>query len=227
MATRPANELLYDSEASLRLVDNAIGEFGAAPSEEEVAPPASSSSGLSELPKTLLRAYGEITGILERLRESRGILEQAAVEKLQHMNDKLREVSSATELAATDILNGLDKAVGMVDELDTLAAAPDGAAKAAEIRTTMRDELFGLMVHLQFQDITTQQLAYASSVIADMETRLAQIVAIFDPTAMGFEMPRELIATAPAGPQTFDPNATNSNATDRQALADELFTSKR
>ncbi len=225
MATRPANELLYDSEASLRLVDNAIGEFGAAASEEEVAPEVPS-SGLSELPKTLLRAYGEITGILERLRESRGILEQAAVQKLQHMNDKLREVSSATELAATDILNGLDKAVGMVDELDVLAATPDGAVKAAELRSTMRDELFGLMVHLQFQDITTQQLAYSSSVIADMETRLAQIVAIFDPTAMGFEMPRELVST-PAGPQTFDPNATNSNASDRQALADELFTSKR
>jgi chemotaxis regulatin CheY-phosphate phosphatase CheZ len=227
MATRPANELLYDSEASLRLVDNAIGEFGAeiAAVSTEAAPNADVSGGLLELPKTLLRAYGEITNILERLRESRGILEQAAVDRLQHMSEKLKEVSSATELAATDILNGLDHAVAMVDELDVLAEQPDGAARGREIRSQMRDDLFGLMVHLQFQDITTQQLAYASSVIVDMEQRVAQIVAVFDPKAMGLSAP--MPAPISNGPVAFDPNATNSNAADRQALADELFTSKR
>jgi chemotaxis regulatin CheY-phosphate phosphatase CheZ len=227
MATRPANELLYDSEASLRLVDNAIGEFGAevAAVSTEAAPNADATGGLLELPKTLLRAYGEITNILERLRESRGILEQAAVDRLQHMSEKLKEVSSATELAATDILNGLDHAVAMVDELDVLAEQPDGAVRGREIRSQMRDDLFGLMVHLQFQDITTQQLAYASSVIVDMEQRVAQIVAVFDPKAMGLSAPMPALISN--GPVAFDPNATNSNAADRQALADELFTSKR
>jgi chemotaxis regulatin CheY-phosphate phosphatase CheZ len=227
MATRPANELLYDSEASLRLVDNAIGEFGAevTAASSERAPGADSAGGLLELPKTLLRAYGEITNILERLRESRGILEQAAVDRLQHMSEKLKEVSSATELAATDILNGLDHAVAMVDELDVLAEQPDGAARGREIRSQMRDDLFGLMVHLQFQDITTQQLAYASSVIVDMEQRVAQIVAVFDPQAMGLASPTP--APVSNAPVAFDPNATNTNAAERQALADELFTTKR
>jgi chemotaxis regulatin CheY-phosphate phosphatase CheZ len=163
--------------------------------------------------------------LLERLRVSRGILEQAAMDKLAHMHDKLREVSSATEIAATDILDGLDRSVAMVDELDAAAEAPDGAVRGAEIRVRMRDELFGLMVHLQFQDITTQQLAYASSVIVDMEQRVAQIVAVFDPKAMGLSAPMPALISN--GPVAFDPNATNSNAADRQALADELFTSKR
>lgn len=223
MATRPVNELLYDSEASLRLVDNAIGEF----SEEAAAivathVPEPSTSGLSALPTTLLKAYSEITGILERLRESRGILEQAAVDKLQHMNEKLREVSSATELAATDILNGLDRAVAMVDELDTIEDGPEGKARALAMRSQMRDDLFGLMVHLQFQDITTQQLAYASSVIVDMEQRVAQIVAVFDPHALGMDLPR-FTPPLSSAPVAFDPNATNSNAANRQALADEIF----
>lgn len=183
-----------------------------------MSPPA---SGLATLPQSLLRAYSEITGILERLRESRGVLEQAAVDRLTQMNDKLKEVSSATETAATDIMNGLDRSIAMVDELDEIAAQPDAAARGAELRGHVRDELFGVMVHLQFQDITTQQLAYASSIISEMEKRLAQIVGLFDPTNMGEDdRPVELASDAPV---TFDPHATTSNATNRQSLADEIF----
>jgi hypothetical protein len=216
MATRPAKELLYDSEASLRLVSNAIGELGAGATD------ATPSTALAQLPRTLVRAYGEITAILERLRESRGLLEQASVDKLSEMQAKLSEVSSATEVAANDILNGLDRTVGMVDELDTLAALPDSAAPSAAVRLKMREELFGLMVSLQFQDITTQQLAYASSVISDMEQRLSQMAELFDPRALGIEP-----AAAPAPVRTpvqFDPHATTTNAADRQALADAIFT---
>jgi chemotaxis regulatin CheY-phosphate phosphatase CheZ len=225
MAARSASELLFDSEASLRLVDNAIGEFtpSARDLEEMETNPF---DGRARLPQTLYHAYSEMRALLERLRVSRGILEQAAMDKLAHMHDKLREVSSATEIAATDILDGLDRSVAMVDELDAAAEAPDGAVRGAEIRVRMRDELFGLMVHLQFQDITTQQLAYASSVIQDMEQRLGQLVSIFESDARPSESSP---ASTPSQSQegvTFDPHASNSSATDRQALADQLFTGK-
>jgi hypothetical protein len=78
------------------------------------------------------------------------------------------------------------------------------------------------MVHLQFQDITTQQLAYASSVIGEMEQRLTQMVALFDLRDLGIDA-----APSPAPSIVgveFDPNATTTNAADRQALADEIFT---
>src|SRR4051794_40250235 len=107
MATRPAHELLYDSEASLRLVDNAIGELGV---EAEIV----TTPDGSALPPTLVRAYGDLTGILARLRESRGVLEQGAVAKLNHMQEKLNEVSLASEMAATDILDGLERTTLMV-----------------------------------------------------------------------------------------------------------------
>lgn len=224
MMARSARELLFDSEASLRLVDNAIGEFNSGARDLANAETIQFGDihGLTTLPQTLVRAYSEIRAILERLRVSRGILEQSAMDKLAHMHDKLKEVSSATELAATDILDGLDRSVAMVDELDAIAESPD-VIRGAEIRGRMRDELFGLMVHLQFQDITTQQLAYASSVILDMEQRLAQLASIFDPSAL-------LVDDAFAGAETagaFDPHASNSDASDRQALADSLFTVKR
>jgi chemotaxis regulatin CheY-phosphate phosphatase CheZ len=218
MAIRPAKELLYDSEASLRLVSNAIGELGAGASSADAVNP----TALAQLPETLLRAYGEITSVLERLRESRGVLEHGAVEELSRMNAKLSEVSSATELAANDILDGLDRTVGMVEELDALAGRPDAAARGVEIRARMREELFGLTVTLQFQDITTQQLAYASSVIGEMEQRLTQVVALFDTRVLGVDSP------SPSTPSTlhvkFDPHATTTSSADRQALADEIFT---
>ena len=212
---RSASELLFDSEASLRLVDSAIVELK--PSHEL----SESHTVTPRLPQQLLRAYGEIGAILTRLRESRGVLEQAHMDKLAHMHSKLREVTSATETAATDIMNGIDRSIAMVDELDQLGAGNEPTTRAAEVRGVMRDELFGLMNHLQFQDITTQQLAYASSVILEMEDRLTMLMKYFNPSQIG----PEIVASARPLGLAFDPNASNSDSQDRQALADSLFTS--
>lgn len=218
MATRVANELLYDSEASLRLVDTALAELrtpGRAARQEHEETPAA----LAGLPTLLLRAYTEIDSALQTLRQSRTALEQTAVEKLHLTSEKLREVSSATEVAATDILDGLDRAIAMVDDLESAETEGD-TGKAAGVRQTMRDELFGLMGHLQFQDITTQQLNYASSILSEMENRLVQIARIFDPSLFGLEVPSTSAAHAHAA---FDPAATTGAAEQRQALVDEIF----
>jgi hypothetical protein len=217
MTTRPAKELLYDSEASLRLVDNAIGELA---TDADIV----TTNEASALPASLVRAYGDITGILARLRESRGVLERGASQKLAHMSAKLTEVSLASEIAATDILDGLERTAMMVDELDALAEDPTGVVRAAAVRARMREELFGLVMHLQFQDITSQQLAYASSVIVEMEQRIAQMAAIFDPRALGLEaVSASPAAAAPLPEEVFDPNATTADAARRQAVADEIF----
>jgi hypothetical protein len=215
-----ANELLLDSEASLRLVDNVLAEIGestpapAAP----VTPAVAVAEGLASLPQVLLRAYGEINNALLALRESRGALEQSTVEKLHLTNEKLREVSSATEVAATDIMDGLDRAIAMVDDLE----APDEDGRHEAVRNSLRDELFGLMSHLQFQDITTQQLSHASSTLVEMESRLVQLARMFDPGQFGLEVPQAAATAAPLG-VAFDPGATTQNAETRQALVDQIF----
>jgi hypothetical protein len=81
MATRPATELLYDSEASYRLVDRALGEF-----------------------------------------------------------------------------SPVNRVIGGTDPLHP-----------GDVRGLIREELFGLIAHLHFQDISSQQLAYASHVISEMQ----------------------------------------------------------
>jgi hypothetical protein len=223
--TAARTALLYDTEASLRLVDGELRDFGAAspgasPAEHLralLASPAGQPVGLAALPFILERANTEIQGVLANLRDSRTALEAATVEKIQHTSDKLREVTSATEVAATDILDALDRTQAMVDALDAADDAGDRDA-GRQVRERMRDEIFGMMGALQFQDITTQQLAYAASVLSDMEARLLQIAKLFDPAAamVGAAVTRP-------DPRTFDPSATTQRADERQALADQIF----
>ena len=135
MAVR--HELLYDTEAALRLVDSELDELraGTAVAEPPAAAPDAASAvtdaqaqqesavaqhlralldqpagapvGLASLPFILERANHEIQAVLANLRDSREALETATVEKLQTTSEKLKEVTSATEVAATDILDAL------------------------------------------------------------------------------------------------------------------------
>ena len=250
MAAR--HELLYDTEAALRLVDSELDELRAGTAVAELPlsteitagaqdakgamtaavrlespiaahlralldQPSGAPVGLASLPFILERANQEIQAVLANLRDSREALETATVEKLQTTSEKLKEVTSATEVAATDILDALDRAQNLVDDLDAADAAND-KDKGQNVRDLLREEIFGMMGALQFQDITTQQLAYASSVLTDMENRLLQIAKLFDPAAV---MVRSAV-DAP-DPQTFDKNATTKHAQQRQSLADEIF----
>jgi len=222
-----AQEVLYESEAALRLVDNELSGLhdvrDSAPSSSQGQPLMIS---LSDLPKILELANAQILNVLSRLRESRAALKTTALEKLATTHEKIREVTSATEDAAINIMDACDRATQMVDELDAidLSETPD-KPKAIEIRTNLRDELFLMMGALQFQDITSQQLAHASVVLVEMEQRLLDVARLFDSN-------QEIVRTvgglhhAP-DEATYDPNATTKNAEGRQALADEIFTAVR
>jgi chemotaxis regulatin CheY-phosphate phosphatase CheZ len=222
MSSRSEHEPLLDSQAALRLVDAALGDELRgleSPARDETAM-SHPTAALYSVPNVLLQAYQEINAVVERLREGRGMLQQHAVERLHHTNAKLLEVTSATEVAATDIMDSVDRALSIVDRLESKEAA-DTSEEAVELRQTLRDELFGVMGHLQFQDITTQQISYASSILGEMEQRLHQLSALFDPSALGIHGPED--QAAEDAPRTFDPRATTQDAEGRQALADQLF----
>ena len=221
MAGKPPSDLLYDSEAALRLIDTALeelrGESGdsIAPRREDRQPPANADRliGLGTVTRVLAHAYADVMSTLGSLRETRAILEHVAADRLKTTNDKLLEVSSATEVAATDILDGIERALAMVDSLGGSAATNDAATVAA-----LRDELFRLMGCMQFQDIAAQQLAHASSVLSDMERRLVDIARLFDPTVFG-----ELAMTfSSESVGHFDSHASTKDAEARQALADAV-----
>lgn len=203
--------LLRDYLASLRMADSLVREFSSpdpAPGDGGIAAP--------PLPPVFMRAYQEIAGLYESVRRSRSLLERTPVDRLQRSQEKLHEVTSATETAASDMLDGLDRALSLVDELDR----DDGVPADAATCDRLREELFRVISCIQFQDITSQQIGYASSVLEDFERRMQMLIALLNQTmpALVEDVPQLTTQT-----WTFDAAASTRDAESRQAVADEIF----
>ena len=180
----------------------------------------------------------EMGRVVETLRASRGLLEQAASSRLQQTHKNLVEVSSATKTAATGILDGLDRALELVDHLDSKVSGDVGDTAGPEdpsdFASQLRDELHEIMGHVQFQDITAQQLGHSCGVLMDIESRLIDLSDFFD--IRGLDL-GELTAVSTAFPEPYeeedeptesscDPGASTLNVESRQTVADEVFTSR-
>jgi hypothetical protein len=208
---------------SVRLVDHALSELSASGAQLDrdardfVSHVCNQPGGFDALSRTLLRAYAESVGIAERMREGRTVMEQATIDKLRLMDGKLGEISTATETATTDILNGLNRSVELVDSM----LKDDGTAvdRRNETLQTLRDELYGVMEHLQFQDITSQQLKHMSATLYEIRSRMNVLVKVFAPYMISD--PLAPVADVLAG--SFDPNASTTGASARQAVADEVY----
>lgn len=238
MTAKTSREALLDSDSILRLVDAAIEQRVSSPDDdqqddgdnsESQAPVAARSAmadatlsvRLQEVSGSLAFGYQSILRILTALRQGRGSIESVAVEKLHPAHEKLQEVTNTTEIAATDILLGIEESLVMVDKLDECDASGDRDS-AATVRSDLRNKLFDLMNHLQFQDITRQQLSHASAVLLDTEHHLAQIAAAIEPTAA----PLAVQKAADPNAGTYDPRATTNNAAVRQAVADAVVAAR-
>ena len=220
-----SKELLQDSEVTLRLVDELVAELSEEDQDDTVnngvlslldhlADRRADARGVDVL---LVRMYAELQRILYNVRKSRGLLEEATITNLESTNAKLKEVSSTTEFAASNMLDGVDRALGLVDHVQQ---QPDDAPSF----DALRDELHALVVALQFQDIISQQLDHASTIIADMETQLRCVTRMFavsvlrDDDGDADDAPAFAVSTG-----AFDPAASVSDAATRQALADDIF----
>lgn len=211
MSSSRITEVLYDSETVLRLVDREL---------EELCEAAPQGNHLAVLLAVMQRANMEIEQVLRTLRDSRDVLQEVTLREIHDSTAKLAEVSSATELAATSIMDGLDRAQGLIDhldDLDTCEAGGDATVKAAAVRNRLRDELFSIMGSLQFQDITSQQLGHVSQMLGDVERRLHVTAAVLDGgCANAAAMEHEPVPE-------FAKSASTRNAYERQATADALF----
>jgi len=215
---RPPQELLYDSEASFRLVDNAIEELSVTDADPDGAAKAAlqhvmTRPGIAVLSEALFRAYSETSALLDRFRESAGVLDTSGIDKLQQMHGRLHEVSSATETATSDILDGLGRAVTLVEQLDAATPVTDDARH--RMAASLREELSGLSNHLQFQDITSQQLVHIAALLGDTRTRLAELASMFGTAPDGSAK------TSAASNGVEDP--WSGSGGDAQAVADEIF----
>ena len=166
------------------------------------------------LPTMLLRAHAEIGEALGCLRVSREALQAQIIDKLRSTQGKLDEVNSAAESAATALMDGLDSALAKVDALDA-ADGPD----SKPIRDALREELSTLYNHLQFQDITSQQLQGVAANLSAAEDRLDAVAKLFEhPVPADVLGERAVDGTRLA----FNGDASMRNAAERKAEADAL-----
>ena len=212
---------ILDSMASLRLAGALVSEL----KEQAVAMggDTADTAPVASLPNILIRTSQEITAVLNSLYRSRVLLEQAAVPRLQRTHVRLKEVTLATESATHDMLDKLDRATLLIDEIGvritTGIAAGDGAA--LQLHADLREEAHRLVLCLQFQDIVTQQIGYATHVLEDTERRMSQLASQFKTTVFGQD---ELEVTDDvAWSAHFDPDATTTCPSERQAVADDVF----
>lgn len=208
-------EVLYDSETMLRLVDSELEEL-----RDDVRETGLRGNNIGVLLAVMQRATSEIAQVLCTLHTSREALQGVTLQEIHDSATKLGEVCTATELAATRMMDGLERAHALVDRLDELESpghAGDAVIEAATIRAKIRDELFSVMGSLQFQDITSQQLGHVSQMLRDIESRLQAISSLLS----GGRADPAVIASDRL--PTFSESASTQNSFERQATADALF----
>lgn len=127
----------------------------------------------------LLNDYADTTAIVVRFCETAGMLDASAMSPFTPTPRHLRAVSARAAAATAAILDGLGRAVALVDAIDGKAGLSDASRHA--MTESLRDELNALSDHLQHQEITAQQLAHLESLFGDLRRRVGQVVSIFSP----------------------------------------------
>ncbi len=212
-------DVLYDSETMLRLVDSELEEL-----RDETCDLSRDVSVRGNHVGVLLavmeRAASDIAQVLCTLHTSREALEGVTLREIQDSTLKLTEVTSATEMAATRMMDGLDHSCALLDRLDDLETGrrvADSIGESASIRSQLREELFTVIGSLQFQDITSQQLGHVVQMLRDIERRLHATSALLSGGSSEAEsIAREQIPT-------FSESASTQGVFERQAAADVIF----
>ncbi|MDQ7053615.1 MAG: hypothetical protein Q9P14_12215 [candidate division KSB1 bacterium] len=190
--------------------------------------------------KELIQFIQETTPIIEEMKNS--ILESS--KKMPAALEQLDKITAATETATVDILDRLDQMQKRVDNaLTSIQKIKSNLRQDSEEplnRTSdlteleqleqdileIQNETFDIMNLLQVQDITTQQIMAANSLIESVQGKLEQLTSRFG----RLETQPDIDLYAPESnvgqdkQRAFDPNATFEDRSDVQAMADAILT---
>lgn len=223
MTTSRVNHLVTELETTLDLLKSLMQELKTTERESasgqrihELIGALGDRRDLDGLPSLLLNAYAEVTAALGGVRVSREAIQTQAIDQLRATNEKLAQVSSHTEAAATKMLDGLDRTLVLIDQLSD--SESDSNYSLQEAAETLRSEINELFICLQFQDITAQQLKGAVDLLANVEERLEGVAKMFDGPDESSRAPAEDEEAA----NQYDPAASMDSAASRQQLADEM-----
>jgi len=109
--------------------------------------------------------------------------------------EKLDKVTSATEMATTEVMNIVDNVIERLNNMSTTLGEIDeqiekesNLLESIKVKTGVirqeidgsQDDLFSIMNALQFQDITTQQINSIANVIDTVQSKLGELLQGFD-----------------------------------------------
>ena len=180
---------------------------------------------LTDLPTMMLRAHAEITDILGGIRLTREAIQAHTVDRIRDSKDRLNDVSATTENATMELMNGLDRSLELINSLNTHAKdhTDSGSFEA------LRSQVSALYNHLQFQDITAQQLQGVTASLLDIEMRMTAVSALFDHgvLAANAALPRPPFVVESSAGLAFNPDASMHHSRADQAMIDATFQGAR
>lgn len=182
--------------------------------------PQAPSAGSDARPGAFLRVSAELAQVLSGIRVTRETIQSYSTERLRDTHARLHEVSSTSESAAMEMLDGLDRTLTMIDALERSA----GTSPSHEMFGALRAQINQLYSHLQFQDIIAQQLNGVADLLIEVEQRVQTVSSLFDDTLGAV---RHSGTGVVVDSTAFNPDATMRVPNDRQAAIDETFRSAR
>lgn len=181
---------------------------------------------LGELPAIILRAHAEINEILGGIRLTRSAIQAHAVERIRDTHNRLTDVTSTTENATLELMNGLDRTIELVNSLEQKA----NGHTSTDGYQVLRDQVSALYNHLQFQDITAQQLQGVTHSLMELEVRVTALSALFDQdlvNSLQGGTPRNAQENGSSADLAFNPDATMKRTVADQEMIDETFKGAR
>lgn len=176
MDSRIAAELLYESEATLRMVDTALDELQIDDAESRFTGPrlkaicSNYDTEQAELhipPEFCVRAYWQIHELLDCVRQSR--------EAVQAIGRADRATAGAVQ---GDDRSGVDRALALIDRLDTM---DDGAVvERHALHNDLRCDLVGMLARRDHAAGSSEQLSMITVLLAETEARLTKLGHLFD-----------------------------------------------
>ena len=184
----------------------------------------------AKLQKEIGELASSINAIVKNFRELNSPLTESR-EKVPVATQQLDKITEQTEAAThqmldtveqilnrqEEVIDGLGKVKEYIDNQDSTEMS-DLVNNLVEKSNTTLNDTYTIMDALQFQDITSQQINHAASLLEDIETKLSKIVGV-----LGGGEKQEGQAAESGRARVFDPHADLYEKKTDQAAVDDLI----
>ena len=176
MDPRITADLLYESEATLRLVDTALDEIRAGDQDPDLSFPKilqetfaaeSPDEAASEMPSEFrIRTYWQVREVADCIRESRELLRT------------VREPADYG-LAVADESTRFDRVLSLIDRLDSESNSNLAAVDPAHFGA-LRADIMAIIGRAEASDEAARNISLAISFLSEAEGRLTRLGHVFD-----------------------------------------------